>query len=172
MPGTDGPRPARTTDNAEQVRDALEWITRVLDRHAVPYQVVGGLAAIAHGATRPLNDIDLYAPLTGNDGLLEEVRHHVVWGPASYRDEAWDLVFMKLAFGGLRIEIGDTSAHPRYFDRRSGRWIDQAIHFARSERRLVFGVEVNVMALEDLVRYKSALGRHVDLQDVAQLTSS
>ena len=52
------------------------------------YQVVGGLAAVAYGGTRPLNDIDLYAPLSGQSRLIDEVRECTVWGPERYRDDA------------------------------------------------------------------------------------
>jgi hypothetical protein len=109
------------------VHGALAWVAAALDRWHCPYQVVGGLAALAHGGRRPLNDIDLYAPLTGYPGLLEDLRPHTTWGPAHYRDDAWDLVFMKIDFAGVRIEIGDASSSPRYFDAGRARWVDQGV---------------------------------------------
>jgi len=127
---------------------ALDWIVSLLDEFAVPYQVVGGLAALAHGATRPLHDIDLYAPLAGQGALLETLGRQTLWGPAPFTDEAWDLVFMKLDFKGVRIEIGDTTSEPRYFDRERSRWVKQVIDFSSSQRMSVLGVFVDVMPLQ------------------------
>jgi hypothetical protein len=153
------------------VHGALTWVVAALDRWRCPYQVVGGLAALAHGGRRPLNDIDLYAPLPGYPGLLEDLRPHTIWGPARYRDDAWDLVFMKIDYAGVRIEIGDASSSLRYFDAGRARWVDQGVDFARSERRTVEGVAIDVMPLAELLRYKRALARPVDLADVAELTA-
>lgn len=153
----------------ERVRPALEWIVGVFDRCGVPYQVVGGLAALAHGGSRPLHDIDLYAPLTGQGHLLEAIANHTVWGPQHFRDESWDLVFMKLQFDGMRLEIGDTSSQPRYFDRQRNVWVVQDIDFDASERRTVFGVTLSVIPLHQLLDYKAALGRPVDREDIRDL---
>lgn len=151
---------------------ALDWIVTILDAQEVPYQVVGGLAAHAHGGSRPLNDIDLYAPLAGRHGLLQSLAPRTVWGPERFRDEAWDLVFMKLDFNGVRIEIGDSAPAPRYFDRQRSRWADQVIDFDASERISVFDVCVSVMPLQELLGYKAALGREVDLIDIKELTGA
>ena len=65
------------SDEAKKVGAALAWIVEILERHGVPYQVVGGLAARAHGAERPIVDIDLYVPFDLADAALEEIRSHV-----------------------------------------------------------------------------------------------
>jgi hypothetical protein len=49
-------------DEAKKVGEALAWVAGVLERHGVPYQIVWGLAARAHGAARPVVDVDLYVP--------------------------------------------------------------------------------------------------------------
>ena len=153
------------------VHDALAWVVATLDRHHCPYQVVGGLAALAYGGRRPLNDIDLYAPVAGFPGLVRDLRPYTVWGPAHYRDDAWDLVFMKIDFAGVRIEIGDASSPAQYFDAGRACWVDQGVDFSRSQRRTVQGVAAEVMPLAELLRYKRALARPVDLADVQELTA-
>jgi hypothetical protein len=42
-------------------------ILAVLDRHQVDFLVVGGVAAIAHGATRPTSDLDCVARRSGTN---------------------------------------------------------------------------------------------------------
>lgn len=94
----------------------LRWVTQKLEAHALPYQVVGGLAARAYGATRPLLDINLYAPLGAGGSFLEDIRTYVLWGPQVYVDEHWKLAFVKVSYRGCRIEIGDSTSNPRLFD--------------------------------------------------------
>ena len=37
----------------------IERVIEVLDRHAVQYMLIGGVAALLHGAQRPTLDLDL-----------------------------------------------------------------------------------------------------------------
>lgn len=78
-------------EDRRRIARALGWIVDVLRRYRVPYQAVGGLAARAHGARRPLLDIDLYVPFNEAAGVLEEVRPFVVWGPEHHAGDEWDL---------------------------------------------------------------------------------
>ena len=43
-------------------KKALIWITDIIKKHHTPFQITGGLAAIAYGANRPLLDIDIDIP--------------------------------------------------------------------------------------------------------------
>lgn len=157
----------RQLAEADEIGAALRWVRGALDRAGVPFQVVGGLAARAHGGTRPVVDVDLYAPL-GTEAV-DAMRDRLVWGPQRLRDDCWDLVFLKADHGRVRIEVGDVDSGPRYFDRSRHVWTDQEIDLRRSVARRVFGVEMPVMPLNDLLAYKTALGRDVDRIDVAQL---
>ena len=149
-----------------KVGKALAWIVGVLDRHGVPYQVVGGLAARAYGATRPIFDIDLYVPFDQAREALEEISPHVVWGPEHHADEEWDLTFLKADFGGQRVELGDSSGDPKFSERETGRWVAQRIDYAAGVRVELIEVRAWVMPEAELVRYKLLLGREVDLEDV------
>lgn len=163
-------RRSQTMDSRDaQIAEALGWVVETLHQAGAPYQVVGGLAAIAHGATRPLNDIDLYAPLWDPSHDLATLRRHATWGPQRYRDDDWDLVFMKLQVAGVQVEIGDSHADPMFYDRQAARWVQQTIDFDGSVPKRIFGVEVDVMPVDDLLAYKRALGRAVDAQDVREV---
>ena len=156
---------------AGDVGPALAWIVGLLERHVIPYQVVGGLAARAYGATRPVNDVDLYVPFDLAGFAIEEIQSSIVWGPQRHVDDHWDLTFLKANFGEQRVEIGDSSSIPRFFDAGEGRWVSQRIDYYASVRVELFGVRVAVMPKKELVRYKLALGREVDLVDVGQISS-
>ncbi len=104
-----------------RARRALRWIVDVLERHQVPYQIVGGAATRAYGACRELVDIDIYLPFDEAAGLLEEIRPYVTWGPEHHSGDEWDLTFLKLDYGGQKVELGDSSSGPRHFDRKNQR---------------------------------------------------
>lgn len=158
-----------TNNEDEKIHTALSWIVEILNRHNVPYQIVGGLAAQAYGARRPLVDIDLYVPLEAATGLLEEIRPYITREPIPHLSASWDLIYLALNYQGQDIEIGDSSTNPRFFNRRDGRWEQQIIDYSRSQVMRLYGVEVNVMPQDELVSYKAMLEREVDHIDLAQI---
>ena len=117
------------SDETKKVGEALAWIVGVLQRNGVPYQVVGGLAARAHGAERPIVDVDLYVPFDQAQSALEEIRPNFVWGPQHHAGDEWDLTFLKADHGGQRVELGDSSSDPRFFDREKGSWVSQRVDY-------------------------------------------
>ncbi|NGP75465.1 nucleotidyltransferase family protein [Balneolaceae bacterium YR4-1] len=147
---------------------ALEWITSILNRLDIPYQVVGGLAAKCYGSTRPLHDIDIYVPTEGMDKLERELEDYLTFGPAHHQDKYWDLVFMKLSFNDQLIEIGD-AGNTKYFDSLSQSWIKEVIHFEQSQIIEYEGIRLPVMPKQKLIAYKQRLNRKVDLIDIQEI---
>ena len=89
----------------QRQRSALEWIVEMAGDHDLPYQIVGGLAAMAHGGRRPLHDIDLYMPMGDPHWpeFLAAIETYVVWGPAAVVESHWDLTYLKLNYCGQKI---------------------------------------------------------------------
>lgn len=156
-------------ERKQRIASALAWIAGRLRELEVPFQVVGGLAALAHGASRELNDIDLYVPEGALERLLPELREHHSHGPVRYRDDRWDCYFMEVRYAGEEIELAE-APRPRYRRGPDRPWREADVDFGASVRRDIFGVEVPVMPAEALVAYKRHLGRPVDRQDVRSLT--
>lgn len=150
---------------------ALAWVVDLLQRHRVPFQLVGGLAARAYGATRPLADLDFYIPMKRFAELLPEISPNVIWGPEHYRDANWDITFVKVSYAGQPIELGD-SDEARFFDRAAGVWRRQEIAFSRSVWRDVMGVRVPVIPHSELIAYKRQLGREVDRLDLREIDTA
>lgn len=148
-----------------QIHSALKWITNILDRLEIPYQIVGGLAAICYGSTRTLHDIDMYVPGKSISKLQTEVQDYVEFGPAHHKGENWDLVLMKLNYHGQQIEIGDAD-HTKYFDSRTQQWTKEEINFNSSSIGEFEGIKLPVMPKQQLVEYKNRLNRKVDQIDL------
>lgn len=156
------------TDRETSVAEALGWIRETLSELGIPFQIVGGLAAIAHGSARDLHDIDLYVP----EGALEEIRprvaEHHSHGPGRHLDEHWDCLFMEVRYAGEEIEIAD-AARTRYRGGPEEPWRGADVDFEASVEREAFGVQIPVMPLDQLVAYKRRLDRAVDRRDLAEL---
>ncbi len=148
------------------IHAALEWLVSLLNDHDVPYQVVGGLAAQAYGAARPLVDIDLYIPFDQAQAALAEMQPFIVRLAGPHRSASWHLVYLAMDYQGAYIEIGDSSTNPRFFNRIDQRWEPQVIDYAASQIARLYGVDVAVMPKEELIRYKTMLDREVDHQDI------
>lgn len=139
-----------------------------MEEAGVRYQIVGGLAARAHGATRSLADIDLYVPRAGLALLVPHVQPWLVQPPRHHRGDEWDLEYMVLEREGQRFEIAAAEgAH--WFDRKAGAWVDAGIDFDASVMMGVEGVRLPVMRKHRLVDYKRRLGRDVDRADLEEL---
>lgn len=146
----------------------LGWIVGLLHKLDIPFQAVGGLAANAYGARRPLADLDFYVPTTRLGEIATAVAPYLVRAPSHYRDESWDLEFMKLEYGGYEIEFAGAEG-ARFFDRLTGVWRDAGIDFDASVHRRVCDIAIPVIPVAQLVSYKRALDRDVDRQDIAEL---
>ena len=79
---------------------AFRWIVGLLRRRRILFQIFGGLAARAYGATRELADIDIAIPNSRFHEILPDIRRYVTDGPRRYRDRHWDLLLMTLRYAG------------------------------------------------------------------------
>lgn len=133
--------------------------------------VVGGLAARAHGATRPLADIDLYVPTGALATIANLVEPYVTRQPSRHVGDQWDIEFMQLEYAGQKIELGGAD-EVRIAPPDSHDWIPQHVDVGSAVRMETgLGISMPVMSRDDLVAYKRVLDRDVDRTDVASLES-
>ena len=147
-------------------KKTFNWIIGILKEHDVPFVITGGLAGKSYGSPRPLNDIDIDIHDEDFDRILDEIKPYLIFGPAHYKDERWDLLLATLNHEGQEIDIsgGDTL---KICDARTGEWKLSPTDFSNVEQRGIFDLTVPVIAREDLVSYKSMLqGEHqqIDIQ--------
>ncbi len=155
-------------DKISKVRNTLMWITEILNKMNIPYQVTGGLAAKCYGSTRDLHDIDIYVPNESISKLEQRLDRYLKFGLEHYRDENWDIVFMKLHYNGQQIEFGDADS-AKYFDSQSQEWIKEEIIFEKSVLIEFEGIELAVMPKQQLIDYKQKLNRSVDQMDIKEI---
>ena len=152
-----------------ETNEAILWITRLLERLDIPFQITGGLAAIAYGSRRKLYDIDLDIPDAYFGKLQTEIQKHLVFGPKWFEDENMSLFLMTAKFSSQLIDIGGGSGF-NMFNQQTSRWEACPTDFSIVEWRLVGGLRLPIMPLKNLIFYKKTLGREVDHLDLEQIT--
>ncbi|MGH2505979.1 MAG: MazG-related protein [Ktedonobacteraceae bacterium] len=164
------------TNDPQKIGQALNWIVSLLNHYDVPYQICGGLAAKAYGATRPLVDIDIYALLQATphfQAFIDDIKPYTIREFMPHLSASWDLIYLEFNYQGMHVEIGEsTTPKPRFYNHRDGRWEDQPINFAASNMMQIYGVEVAIMPKHELLIYKAMLNREVDRLDIEQITAS
>lgn len=148
---------------------AFEWIIDLLDREKIAYKISGGLAARTWGSTRPLSDIDIDVNDKDVDKIVGLARDYVVEGPVRYIDNNWDLYIATLKYRSQEIDIaGITTA--KIYDQHLGAWIDYNDDIDSGMVKEIYGRQVYVESLKNLIAYKSKIRREVDLEDVRQIS--
>ena len=151
-----------------KAKAALIWIVEVLNKHGIPYQVEGGLAANCYGSTRELADIDIFIPSFGFDKISKDVEGYVDFGPALHTGTHWRLVYQVLDYRGQQIEICD-AGNARYLDSANNIWIVRDIDFTEAETIEILDISTRVIPKYDLIEYKSRVNREVDIIDIEQM---
>jgi len=151
-----------------KAKTALIWIVEVLNKHGIPYQVEGGLAANCYGSTRELADIDIFIPSFGFDKISKDVEGYVDFGPALHTGTHWRLVYQVLDYRGQQIEICD-AGNARYLDSANNTWIIRDIDFTEAETIEILDISTRVIPKNDLIEYKSRVNREVDIIDIEQM---
>lgn len=152
-------------NNAKQ---ALIWITDILKKNRVPFQITGGLAAIAYGASRSLEDIDIDIPDNQFENILNDVKPYIIFEPKRFKSDKWDLLLMTLNYQGQEIDLsGADSAH--VYNELTNEWILLNEDLMNATYKNIFDLDLPVIPLKNLIYYKKILAREVDLIDIHQI---
>lgn len=149
----------------KQTNKAFQWITGLLEKHRVPYQISGGLAAKIYGSKRELADIDIDMPNDKITELLPLIKNYVVAGPCVYKDNEWNLFGLNLNYKGQDIDLCG-SDNQQIFDKTKKKWVGLKVDFSKSIEKEVFGMKIPVIPRKLLIAYKSKIRREVDLEDI------
>ena len=155
----------------EEQKESLQWITSILDKHAIPYQIAGGLAAKIYGSARPLNDIDIDIPQARIPELLDDVREFITYGPIQHIDEKWDVYVMALERNGQEFDISGAES-AKIHDDATGVWKDFPTDVANANWVEFEEMKLPVMHKEELIEYKSFLNGDHQKEDVEAVRNS
>lgn len=150
---------------------ALIWISDILKKHQIPFQITGGLAAIAYGASRPLADIDIDIPDDQFDRIIVDVRSYIIFGPERFKNDKWDLMLMTLNYQGQEIDLSGADS-VRIFNEKTDEWILLNENLLTAPRKSVFDLDLPIIPLKNLIYYKKILAREVDLIDIKQIETN
>lgn len=150
---------------------ALQWITDILKKYGIPFQITGGLAAIAYGATRPLEDIDIDIPEDQFDVFKNDVKEFIRFGPERFKSDRWDLLLMTLNYRGQEIDISG-AYDTQILNASTGHWQKLQENLEMATVKNIFGLDLPVIPLEKLIHYKKALARDVDLMDIQEIQNA
>lgn len=150
--------------------DVLRFLVQTLTSEEIEFQVSGGLAALAHGVTRPLYDIDLEIHKKDVEKVRTVFREYITedWnndleGP----DDQFDIWMMKLEIRGVPIDINQVEEV--YIISKTGERTLQPSDMD-TEPIEFEGMTLPVLKKVPLIAYKKRLGREVDLIDIQQLS--
>lgn len=146
-------------------------IVAALDRHQVNYVVVGGYAAVLHGASRPTRDLDI-TPATDIENMTRAVAalHELGAGirvegePEGFAFDADPAMLAASTTLNLRTPHGDLDLTMRP-DGTDG-YDDLA---RNAQPHAVGPVTVRLASLDDIIRSKQAAGRVKDAEALPEL---
>ena len=141
-------------------QDFREFL-QLLRPHHVEYLMIGGYAVVYHGYPRATGDIDVwFAVNPQNAGRLIEALTEFGFATAQLSTDLFlqEKQIIRMGIPPFRIELVTSI---------SGVNFEQC--YARRVTQLIDGVEVDIIALEDLKANKKASGRLKDLNDLEHL---
>lgn len=152
----------------ENQKESLQWIISIFDKHNIPFQIAGGLAAKIYGSARPLNDIDIDIPGDRIADILDDVKEYVTYGPIQHKDEKWDVYLVALERNGQEFDIS-AADNAKVHDDRTNTWVSIPTDPEQGNWVEYSDMRLPVIPKEELISYKSYLnGEHqsVDIEAV------
>jgi hypothetical protein len=147
----------------------LEQVIRVLKKHAVPFAVAGGYAVALHGATRGTVDIDIVIRIRKEDFVAAEAALKGIGLMPRLPVTAEEVFQFRKEYIKKRNLVAWSFVNPD----RPIEIVDILLTEDLSKRKAVIlragGLEIPVLALEDLIAMKTKSGRPQDLEDVRAL---
>jgi len=149
----------------KNTKNALIWITTLLNNKSIPFQISGGLAAKIYGSPRPLNDIDIDIPEENFITIYEDVKPYIIYGPNQYKDKKWDCYLMTLNYFGQEIDICG-AYNTKITTKDNKAWLKLPTNLKNVNYQQYLGITLPVMPKQKLIDYKRQLDGGHQLIDI------
>jgi hypothetical protein len=145
---------------------AIRRLVAMLESAQACYQFTGGFAGNLHGSRWPLHDLDVDVAQADLPRLCPLFSAWTTRPLGRYEDDEFDLQLLCLELEGIRIDI--SQAEDAYA-RQDGLWVPLGTTLANRLRTPLFDFAVWVQPLNELIAYKTILGRSADLVELRAL---
>lgn len=148
-------------------RKVIKKLVNVLEKNRIPFQITGGLAAIIYGARRPFFDIDIDVYKKDISKLRKLFKPHISTDLHHLQDQKFDLYLLTLKINGIFVDI--SQAENAYI-MSNGKKIKMSTNISKAKILEWEGVKLLVQNKTELIAYKKALNRDIDLTDIKQIS--
>lgn len=149
----------------EKTENALKWIIGILNKHKIDYQISGGLAGKFFGSKRELHDIDIDISEKDFPEILTEISEYIIFGPARYKDDKWDLELITLNYFGQEIDISGTDTL-MISNKERTKWISYSNSLSDTLDIKLGDLKVKVINPKRFLEYKKELDGEHQLEDI------
>ena len=154
----------------EAKKKVLKFLVDTLNENNIPFQVSGGLGAIAYGATRELRDIDieiykkdcLTARELFKDFIAEDFHH--------YEDGEFALWMMTLNVDGVSVDINQVEESYAFDENGNKQLLPEDL--IDTELKSIGSIVFPVQNKKNLIEYKKMLARDTDRTDVEEMLAN
>lgn len=149
-------------------KKVLKFVATKLKKNNIPFQISGGLAAIAYGAKRPLFDIDIDVHKKDIVKVRELFKQYIIEDFHHLQNEHFDIYVMSLNISGIIIDI--SQAEECYYIGKDGSKTRIDTDLSKVKVMNIDGIEVLVEDRDELISYKKIIARDTDLIDIEQMS--
>ena len=154
--------------NQRSYKKALIWIVKILRKHKIKFNILGGLAAYAYGSKRMLIDIDIAMKNENLRKIIPDVKDYLIEYPHLSKSKNWICYFMELRYKGITIEIsGDKGC--KMLNSKTKKWENLGDILSKPLNKRVLGLTLPVIPKKRLIAYKSRLMRKIDKFDIKNI---
>lgn len=147
--------------------NAIKTMDNILNQHNIPYVIIGGLAALAHGVKRTLVDIDIQVRENDIETVREVFKDYIQTDLRHYKTDHWNIIQMILNIDGVTVDVCQQEGFTCIKDSNEYHLphsIDTAYSIEFQKKTLP------VLPRNILIEYKKFIYRDVDRADLEMLT--
>jgi len=154
----------------ETKKKVLKFVVDTLNEHKIPFQVSGGLGAIAYGSKRELRDIDVEINKKNCPIVRELFKEFIAEDFRNYKNAEFDAWWMELNIDGVEVDINQVE-ECYAFDKEGNKQLLPG-NLIDTELKTIEGITFPVQNKKNLIEYKKMLARNTDLTDVEEMLDS